>query len=190
MDAFTIYLICFGTGLVFSIVSGFLAGGSGGHEAHDGSTDGHPGDFGGGHDMPGFSPLSPTVIASFVTAFGGLGMIFSRLEFTSALWLSVPLALVGGLAVAASVFALFRSIYRATQASSEAHVSALIGSSATVISPIPAASVGEIAYVQGGSRYTAPAREEDGAALAAGQTVVITRIVGTQFYVRAAAYLP
>ena len=29
-----------------------------------------------------------------------------------------------------------------------------------MITPIPAAGVGEIAYVQGGTRYTAPAREE------------------------------
>ena len=36
----------------------------------------------------------------------------------------------------------------------------------------------------GGSRYTAPAREETGAAVACGQTVKITRIVGTQFYVK------
>jgi membrane protein implicated in regulation of membrane protease activity len=190
MDAFTIYLICFGAGLVFTIVSAFMADVSGGHDVQHDGLDGHGGDFGVGHGMPDFSPLSPTVIASFVTAFGGLGMVFSKIEMTSALWLSVPLALIGALAVAAVVLALFRSIFRATQGSSEARVSQLVGASATVISPIPAASVGEIAYVQSGSRYTAPAREEDGAALAAGQTVIITRIVGTQFYVRAAAYLP
>ena len=43
--------------------------------------------------------------------------------------------------------------------------------------------VGEIAYVQAGSRYSAPARDERGAPVANGQTVKIVRIVGSQFYV-------
>ena len=59
----------------------------------------------------------------------------------------------------------------------------LVGLSATVITPIPQQGVGEIAYVQGGARYTAPARSESGAAIGSGQTVKIHRIVGTQFYV-------
>jgi hypothetical protein len=56
---------------------------------------------------------------------------------------------------------------------------------ATVITPIPANGVGEIAYVQAGSRYSAPARDEHGATVATGQTVKIVRIVGSQFYVTA-----
>jgi len=44
--------------------------------------------------------------------------------------------------------------------------------------------VGEIAYVQGGSRYTAPAREETGAPVPNGAAVKIVRIVGSQFYVK------
>ena len=59
----------------------------------------------------------------------------------------------------------------------------MVGLTATVITPIPEKGVGEIAYVQAGSRYTAPAREESGAAIAGGQTVKVTRIVGTQMYV-------
>jgi hypothetical protein len=43
--------------------------------------------------------------------------------------------------------------------------------------------VGEIAYVQGGSRYTAPARTESGGAVGSGATVKINRITGSQFYV-------
>ena len=54
---------------------------------------------------------------------------------------------------------------------------------ATVITPIPANGVGEIAYVQAGSRYSAPARDERGSPVANGQTVKIVRIVGSQFYV-------
>jgi hypothetical protein len=59
----------------------------------------------------------------------------------------------------------------------------LVGHTATVITPIPAAGVGEIAYVQAGTRYTAPAREPNGVAIGNGQTVKITRISESQFFV-------
>ena len=62
-------------------------------------------------------------------------------------------------------------------------VADLAGLEATVITPITADRVGEIAYVQLGSRYSAPARAEGGVTFANGATVKITRVVGTQFYV-------
>jgi hypothetical protein len=37
--------------------------------------------------------------------------------------------------------------------------------------------------VQGGTRYTAPARSESGAAVSNGQFVRIARVVSNQFYV-------
>ncbi len=182
---FLVYLICFGVGLLFALVSAFashLFGG--GHDTHiDHGAGGHAEAGADSHDMPGFSPLSPTIIASFVTAFGGLGMIFSRIEATSNSWISAPLALLGAFVIAAAVLALFRAIFSSTQSSSESIVGSLAGQSATVITPIPAGAVGEIAYVQGGTRYTAPAREESGAAVAAGRSVKITRVVASQFYV-------
>ena len=81
------------------------------------------------------------------------------------------------------VFWLFNAMFRKTQSSSESRVADLIGQTAAIVTPIPENGVGEIAYVQGGTRYTAPARAEKGGAIAAGKTVKITRIVGTQFYV-------
>jgi membrane protein implicated in regulation of membrane protease activity len=93
---------------------------------------------------------------------------------------------MGAFAVAAVALQFFRSIFKITQSSSESRVGRLVGVNATIITPIPADGVGEIAYVQGGSRYSAPAREEDGIPVAGGSTVTITRIVGTQFYVRVA----
>jgi len=62
-------------------------------------------------------------------------------------------------------------------------VAQLIGTEASVITPIPENGVGEIAYVVRGTRYTAPARVESGTAIASGQSVKIKRVVGTQFYV-------
>jgi RNA polymerase sigma factor (sigma-70 family) len=192
--AFFVYSVCFGVGLLFTLVSamaGHVLGGHGdlGHDAGGHESGGHAqGHAEGGDnpgDMPGFSPLSPTTIAAFVTAFGGFGMIFSQLDSTRSVWISGPLSAAGGLGIAAGVFWLFRMIFRKTQASSEGRVADLAGLEATVITPITADHVGEIAYVQLGSRYSAPARAEAGAAFANGATVRITRVVGTQFYVAA-----
>ena len=85
--------------------------------------------------------------------------------------------------MAGIAFYVFNAMFKKTQSSSESRVATLVGASATVITPIPQYGVGEIAYVDGGSRYTAPARSESGAAVANGQTVKIHRVVGTQFYV-------
>jgi hypothetical protein len=184
MSAFLIYLICFAVGLVFTIISAALGDVFGGHDAHpDIGTGGHA-EAGFEHTgMPGLSPFSPTTLASFLTAFGGFGMIFSKIEATRPGWISAPLSALAGLAIAAGVFFMFNAIFSKTQSSSESRVATLLGASATVITPIPQHGFGEIAYVHGGSRYTAPARSESGAAVGSGQTVKIHRIVGTQFYV-------
>ena len=187
MDLFLAYVICFGVGLVFTLVSAFMSDVFGGHDAgagHEGAG-GHAEAGLGAHDMPGFSALSPTTIASFITAFGGIGMVLTKFEATKSPWISVPLSAVGGLLIAGMVLMLFRMVFRHTQASSEARVSKLIGTTGTIITPIPTKGVGEIAYVNGGTRYTAPARSINEGEIANGQAVKITRIVGSQFYVEA-----
>ncbi|MBI4324771.1 MAG: NfeD family protein [Chloroflexi bacterium] len=182
---FIVYSICFGVGLLFTLitaVAGHLFGGNGADSAL--GTGGHA-EAGFDHSgMPGLAPFSPTTIASFVTAFGAFGLIFSRIQATESPWVSAPLATLGGLIVAALVVWLFGTVFHKIQSSSESHVATLAGQIATVITPIPANGVGEIAYVQSGTRYTAPAREEHGLTVANGQTVRITRVVGSQFYVQ------
>jgi membrane protein implicated in regulation of membrane protease activity len=79
--------------------------------------------------------------------------------------------------------AVFNWMFSKTQSSSESRVASLMGQMASIVTPIPVNGVGEIAYVQGGSRYTAPARTETGVAVPAGKPVRITRVVGTQYYV-------
>jgi membrane protein implicated in regulation of membrane protease activity len=137
-------------------------------------------------DMPGVSAFSPTVIASFITAFGGFGIIFHQIPATHNPWASAPLAVVSGFLVAAGVLWSLRQLFSKTQSSSESKVGSLVGQLATIITPIPENGVGEIAYVQAGTRYSAPAREEHGTSVAIGKSVKITRVVGTQFYVQAA----
>ena len=184
---FLIYFICFGVGLLFTLVSGILGGVFGGHEVHGGHFSHAHAEAGfAEHEMPGFAPLSPTTLAAFVTAFGGLGMILHKIPATRAPMVSGPLAAIGGLVVASVVFWLFNTLFRRTQGSSEGHVRLLVGQSAILTTSLPTNGTGEIAYVQGGSRYTAPARAENGIAVAAGTTVTITRVVGSEFFVKPA----
>jgi membrane protein implicated in regulation of membrane protease activity len=176
-----IYAICLIVGLVFTLfsaVAGHLFGGhdsidAGGHAESGLATDGEP----------GLSFFSPTVMASFVTAFGAFGLILSKIEATRSVWISAPISAVGGVMVAGATFWVFNMMFQKTQSSSEGRVARLIGENAVIITPIPENGVGEISYVQSGSRYTAPARSEDGKTVSAGKTVKIKRIVGTQFFV-------
>lgn len=180
-----IYAICLAVGLIFTITSAVAGHFFGGGDAHgDVGTGGHA-EAGFDHTgMPGISFFSPTVLASFVTAFGAFGMIFTRIPATNSVWASAPLSAVGGAGVAWLVFVMFNAMFKATQSSSESRMSTLVGLTASVITPIPENGVGEIAYVQGGSRYTAPAREDKGRPVANGRSVKICRIVGNQFYVQ------
>lgn len=183
---FFIYLFCLGFGLLFTILSAVVGHLFGGVDHHvDVGTHGH---VDAGYDstgMPGVSIFSPVVICSFVTAFGAFGMVFYHIEGTKSVWLNAPLAAACGLIVAAGTFFLFNAIFEKTQASSEVHIGLLVGKTATVITPIPANGVGEIAYVTGGTRCTAPAREQTGAPVGNGQTVKIMRVGESQFFVSA-----
>ncbi|HEU0008747.1 MAG TPA: NfeD family protein [Verrucomicrobiae bacterium] len=181
--ALTIYIICMGAGLVFivgSLVAGQLFGG---HHGHVDGSGGHAEAGADTSDSPGMSIFSPIIMAAFVTSFGGFGTIFHQIPATRSAWLSAPLAAVCAVSVTSLLLWLLHQLFRRTDSSSESKVGGLVGVSATVITPIPQHGVGEIAYVDSGSRYTAPARSESGCAVASGQTVKIHRVVGTQFYV-------
>jgi membrane protein implicated in regulation of membrane protease activity len=179
-----VYTACLALGLLFTIISAVAGHFFGGHDGGgDVGTGGHA-EAGYDHSgLPGVSFFSPTVLSCFVTAFGACGLILSRIEATRSVWVSAPLSALAGVLMAGIAFLLFNAMFKATQSSSESQVASLLGQTASTVSPIPANGVGEIAYVQGGSRYTAPARTEDGKEVPAGKPVRITRIVGTQYYV-------
>jgi len=183
--AFLIYLFCLTVGLVFTLISavmGHLFGGAD-HDAHVAGSGGHAEAGIDGSDMPGISAFSPTILSCFVTAFGGFGIIFTQFAATKSPWISAPLSVACAFGIAGGMLALLRQFFKKTQSSSESHVASLMGQIATVITPIPENGVGEIAYVQAGTRYTAPARTEKGTPVANGQPVRISRVVGTQYYV-------
>jgi membrane protein implicated in regulation of membrane protease activity len=178
-----VYAICLVFGLIFTLFSAVFGHLFGGHDGvqigMDGQADGGLGTDG----VQGISVLSPTVLATFITAFGGFGLIFSSIHLTSTPWVSAPLAFICGLVMAFLAFWLFNAMFKKVEGSSESRVAQLIGTTAAIVTPIPENGVGEISYTQAGSRYSAPARAEKGGTIAGGQTVKITRIVGSQFFV-------
>lgn len=181
-----IYTACLALGLLFTIISAVAGHFFGGHDGHmDVGTGGHA-EAGYDHSgISGISFFSPTVLSCFVTAFGACGLILTRIDATKSVWISAPISAMAGLIMATLAFLLFNWMFEKTQSSSEVRVASLVGQSASIITPIPENGVGEIAYVQGGSRYTAPARTETGSSVPAGKPVRITRIVGSQYFVEA-----
>jgi membrane protein implicated in regulation of membrane protease activity len=187
-----VYIFCFVVGAVYALIAGVAAGAFGGH-THHGGLIGH--DV--GHDIdhgadPGYltgqgevhlSPVSPVTITMFVTAFGAVGLIATHTLALPVL-LSLPMAVASGLSLAAVAFFTFSKLFQAIEGSSEARVSELVGLEAEVITPIPSQGLGEIAYVARGSRFTAPARSEDGQPHSAHSTVLIERVAGSVFCVR------
>lgn len=178
-----IYTACLTLGLLFAIISAFAGHLFGGHDGGDVGTGGHA-EAGYDHSgVPGVSFFSPTVLACFVTAFGACGLILMHVESTRNVWINAPISAVAGAIMAFCALLLFNWMFSKTSSSSESRVASLMGLTASIVTPIPANGVGEIAYVQGGSRYTAPARTETGVPVPAGKPVRITRVVGTQYYV-------
>ncbi len=182
MSAFLVYLFCLVVGFVFVLGSAIL-GHLGGDHGHVSGSGGHAEAGADSSDSPGFSIFSPIIMAAFVTAFGAFGLIFTQFEATKSPAVSAGLSVVGALAVSGLLVSMLGKLFHVSDSSSESQVATLTGHVATVISPIPAGAVGEIAYVQSGTRYTAPAREERGEAVSTGCQVKITRVVGSQFYV-------
>jgi len=178
-----IYIACLALGLLFTMVSAVAGHFFGGHD-HVGGDLGTGGHAEAGYDhsgVPGISFFSPTVLSCFVTAFGACGIILTKVG--SPVWVSAPISAVAGVIMAGLAFLLFNWMFQQTQSSSESKVSSLVGQTASIITPIPENGVGQIAYVQGGSRYNAPARTENGTPVNSGKLVRITRIVGTDFFV-------
>lgn len=183
------YAVCLVVGLLFTLISALAGHGFDAHGGHGGDvgTGGHAESGFDNSGIPGISFFSPMVLACFLTAFGGLGVIFTGVKATASVWISAPLSIGGAFLIALAVLWLFNLVFSKSQSSSEGRVGLMVGQTATLLAPIPENGMGEIAYVQGSTRYTAPARSEKGAAIALGETVRVTRVVGTQFFVERVA---
>lgn len=161
------------------------------------------GDFlGGDHDAGGFdhgvdhgmdsggggpSIFSVRIMASFLTAFG-VGGVVARYY-----GLSHPAAsgvgTVAGAVMSTLVYQFARILY-SQQASSELHMSGLVGRTAEVTVPIPVNGVGQITVTSGGERTEHIARSADGRAIPRGAEVTITALRGDSIIVAPPAGAP
>jgi hypothetical protein len=88
-----IYAICLVVGLLFTLVSAIAGHFFGGHDGGHVGTGGHAEAGFDDSGIPGISFFSPLVLASFLTAFGGFGIIFSDIKATESVWISAPLSI-------------------------------------------------------------------------------------------------
>lgn len=193
-----VFQICFATGAIFTVVS-FVLGqlthfigmdshmdvGSGGHA--DISGGGHIDTVVDGHvdaQLPFFpvSPLKPIVIASFVTVFGGIGMICQILHYSTLM--SVLVALFTAFATSSLLYSfIVVPLYKA-QNTSAVSQKALIGAIAKTTLPIKTKQYGKITYCINGNTYSAPALSVDKKDIEMGAHVVIIDIKKNTFYVK------
>jgi membrane protein implicated in regulation of membrane protease activity len=186
-----LYLALLGIGVVYAII--ILVGGAL-HDIHLPGVDLHVG----GHEIGpvhvevgadagqpevNVPSLSPVTIASFVTAFGGFGLIAIGVFNVSTQW-SLAWAAGGGLIVAVIAHFAFGYFLIAPQGSSEVRLRDIVGAVAEVTTPIPSSSVGEVAFVAQGGRMTYTAKSATGAPIARGTTVMIEKVVGGVAVVR------
>jgi membrane-bound ClpP family serine protease len=174
MSVGVIYFFCFVGGLVYAIivgVSGHLFGGDAGDAHMDVGT-----------DLP-ITPLSPTVIATFLTGFGGGGLL-AHSSFQLSPGKGVAVAMLTGLILSGGTFLAITLLFRSTQAGSEYSLSDMVGKVVQVITRIPENGAGEVALVTKGTRIHGPARSVDGQAIARDSAVSIVRVVGNIYYVR------
>jgi len=186
MDFVTImYWACLIFGGVFVFVLGLLGHIGGGHDLDVGGHDldvGH--DVGGHGEVGDISFISPFIIAIFLVMFGATGLACESLTIPSLLGLPLSAGVAIGFAVLA--FVVLAKLSAATQWSSHIKLADLEGLEATVITPIPADGVGEVAYIAGDARRNSRARSSDGDAIDKHSTVRIDKVVGSTVLVHQA----
>jgi membrane-bound ClpP family serine protease len=176
MSVSVIYGISFVVGLGYAIcvgIAGHLFGGG------DHSIDGH---MDAGTDLP-ISPLSPTVISTFLTGFGGGGLL-AHSYFQLPVGKGVLVAILAGSLLSGSTFVVLSLLFRETQGGSEFSLEDMVGQVVQIITPIPENGVGEIVLLAKGTRINGPARAADGKAIPRNAPVEIVRVVGNTCYVR------
>jgi hypothetical protein len=138
----------------------------------------------GGIDAPdvSVSPLSPITIATFVTTFGGIGVLALQVFGADPRW-SLVWATVGGLAAGGLMYGFTSQFLVRSQASSELRRSELVGLQAEVTVPIGESSPGKVSYVTKSGRMSSMARSMDGSSIPRGQFVTIVRTIGPQVIV-------
>jgi membrane protein implicated in regulation of membrane protease activity len=139
----------------------------------------------GGLDAPdvSVSPLSPITIATFITVFGGIGVITTQL-FELSPGLSLVISLLSGLGCAGLMYLFYSQFLIRSQGSSEMRRGEVVGMQAEVTVPIGESAPGQVTYGTKAGRMSSMARSLDGKPIPRGQFVEIVRTIGHQVLVR------
>ena len=187
MSVGLIYICLLGLGVVYALMTGVFGWLS---DLIGGGGDVHV-DIG-GHDVAGHldsvdashsHPITGTTAATFVTGFGGGGIVAHYLLGYS----TVPglfVASGSGFVLAFAAYLALDWLFKQTQGGSEYSVAETAGREAEVITAIPVGGMGEIAYLVRGRRENSPARAVDGGEIPKGRLVIIEKTLGNTFYVR------
>ena len=187
------YLICFVVGLLLSALS-FFSGVFHLHLPmklhiphalqHGGLGAVRPGascaQAGSASDIPFFNMSS---ITAFLCWFGGMGYLLTHYS-TMFFALAFVLSALTGLGGAAIVFWLLVKVMLAHERPLDSEDFEMVGIVGSVSSSIRAGGTGEMVFLQQGTRRVAGARSADGAAIAKGAEVVVTRHEKGIAYVR------
>lgn len=202
------YLICFAVGFGFSFFSWVFGGRRTGHlhlphfHAHTGM---HlpSGPVAGGHASAatmhgaggpktggaqgargsGVSPFNFVTLTAFLAWFGGTGFLLTRY---SGLWVGFALlaSVVSGLVAGGIIFFFLSKVLMSDDENMDPADYEMVGVLGKISSSIRAGGTGEIVYTQMGTRRVCGARSEDGASIARGTEVMVTRYEKGIAYVR------
>jgi len=139
-----------------------------------------------GMDAPDIatSVLSPITIASFITAFGGIGVLALQFFEVDPRW-SLVWATGGAVLLSGLMFLFYSQFLIRSQSSSEVKASELVGLTAEVSVPIGTGATGQVAYNTKAGRMLSMAKAVDGGEIPRGHLVKIVRIVGPIALVKA-----
>ncbi len=202
------YLICFAIGFCISFVS-FVFGGTRAGRLHLPHFHGHTGAHlpsgaphgpitaahtpasggvapsAGAHLQPsgGVSPFNFVTLTAFLAWFGGAGYLLTRY---SGLWVGFGLlaSVASGLVGGGIVFLFLSKVLISNEGNMDPADYEMAGALGRVTSSIREGGTGEIVYTQMGTRRVCGARSDDGAAIAKGVEVVVTRYEKGIAYVR------
>lgn len=196
-----VYFILFGVGVGYALIAAILGGLSHvdvpgvdvdipGVDLHPGEPDLHlelPFAHDVSHDVDhpevGLSPLSPITIASFITAFGGVGLITNNLTTLSPI-VGLMISAISGVALSGFIFLVYTRVLMEAQGSSQVESGELIGITAEVITPIPPGKIGEVVIVVRGARIRHAARSFDEQAIPRGTLVEVVEEAGSVVIVK------
>ena len=178
------YLICFALGFILSLLS--LLGSAHLHlphiDIHVGGGHAHA-PHAGGAGAGEVAPINFGTVAAFLAWFGGAGYLLTRI-YNFWFLIALGIACVSGLAGAALVFFFLAKVLIRKDEELDPADYDMIGVLGTVSSAIRPSGTGEMIFSQAGARRAAPARSEDGLAVAKGTEVVVTRYERGIAYVR------